>query len=222
VNNRYLNLFLKIFVYIFGIFVLSFAAVLIIRSGFGSGGWDAFNVNVSLLTNGKITVGMSSMMVGLTFLIIVLSFRRKLKYLFSLFPILFTGSFIDLWNLVLLKNFNPTNVYLKTLIFIIALFLLPLGLTILIKTNLSPMVYDEFTFILMDVFKSNSFAKVRIAFEAFAILMAIFIGLLHNGKFNEVSVGTFILSFLLGPIISMWSNILDKFIIKLNIEKSLD
>lgn len=213
-KNKYVSLLLKFVIYVFGIFVLSGAVGLIIRSKFGSGGWDAFNVNFSLLTNGKVTVGQSSMMVGLTFLLIILLYRKKLSYLFSLFPIIFTGSFIDLWDLVILVNFNPSNIYIRLLIIVVALFLLPLGLTILIKTKLSPMVYDEFTFILMELFKSNSFSKVRIGFEAFSILMAILVGLLHNGKLNEVSLGTFILSFLLGPIITMWSILIDKLIVR--------
>lgn len=204
------NYAFKFMFYILGLFILALAVVLVMRTNFGSGGWDAFNVNFSLLTKGRVSEGQSSIMIGLILLLLVLLYRRKGKYLFSLFPIFTTGIFIDLWNKVILKDFVLTNMPLRLIFFIIGVFLLPLGLSIMIQTDLSSMVYDEITYVLIEVTKVDSFSKVRIGFEIFSILMAILVGLLHNGKLNEVSIGTFIISFLLGPIIHMWNNILSK------------
>lgn len=204
------DLIYKLLFYILGLFTMAFAVVLIIRSDLGNGGWDAFNVNLNLLSKGKITIGTSSMLIGLTFLIIILIYRKDKKYLFSLFPIFVTGFFVDLWDLYILKNFVLTEFYSRFIFFILGVFILPLGLSIMIQTNLSSMVYDEFTFILMDVTKIKSFAITRFIFEVFSIICAIIVGLLHNGKLNGVSYGTFVVSFLLGPIIGMWNLLFKK------------
>lgn len=199
----------KFSIYVLGMLVLSFAVTLILRSGLGSGSWDAFNANFSELTKGKISIGRASQITGLFFLTIILLYRRQPKYLLSLVPIFISGFFIDLWNLVILKNFILSNIYLQILGFIGGTLLLPLGLSIMIQSKLATMVYDEITYILVDVTKMKSFAIVRIFFELFAIVLAIIFGLIAGIGLGEVNLGTVIISFFLGPIITMWNNIFD-------------
>jgi len=198
------NFIFKFSIYILGMFILTLGVVLFLKANLGSGSWDAFNYHLHLITNKKLTLGMASQITAFVFLLIVILYHRKKKYLFSIIPILITGFFLDFWNLLIFKDFSVNIIYYRILLFILALITLPLGLSIMKQSGLATKVIDELTAILMVETKIYSFAKVRIGFEFLGLFLAILLGLLYNGKLNEVSFGTLIISFFLGPIISMF------------------
>lgn len=205
------NLFFRILLYLFGITIVALGAVLILKTTFGSGSMDAFNYNLYILINNpKIDWGVVSIISGTFTLAFVMIYRRKLKYLITLIPIFITGFFIDFWNNIVFNEVIIENIILKILTFIVAVLILSFGLALMIRTNISTMVYDELTFVIMDITKTKSFSKVRVGFEITATLLALMFGLLADGKFHEVKYGTVIISFLIGPLISMWTKMFEK------------
>lgn len=203
---------LKGLLYTLGMFIVGFSVSIILRTKIGSGAWDAVNYNLHMLLKQKITVGEASQIIGVTLLIIILLYRRKAKYLITLIPILIMGFIIDLWNLIILKNITLDTLFLQILFFFFMLFLLPFGLAIIIKSDLSSMVFDEMTFVLIDLFKVKSFSKVRISFEIFAVLLAALFGLIAGGQLYEVKYGTVIFAITIGPLVHFYTNQLDKVI----------
>ncbi len=201
----------KIFLYLSGLFILGLAVSLVLRTKIGSGAWDAVSYNLHKLTNEKITVGMAGQIIGVVLLTIVLIYRKKLKYAFTFIPILITGAFIDLWNLIILKNFSLNTLTLQILFFVVAVFLLPFALSLMIQSGLSSMVFDEFTYFLMDFLKVNSFTKVRIGFEIFAVVLAITFGLIAGGQLYEVKYGTIVMALTIGPLIDVYLKLYKKF-----------
>lgn len=200
----------KVFLYLMGLFILGLAISIVLRTKIGSGAWDAVSFNLHKLVKEKITVGRAGQIIGITLLTIILIYRKELKYAFTLIPILITGFFIDLWNLIILKNFFINELYARILFFALAVFLLPFALSLMIQSGLSSMVFDEFTYVLMDIFKSNSFTKIRIGFEMFAVLLAITFGLIAGGELYEVKYGTIIMAFTIGPLIDLYLSIYKK------------
>lgn len=209
-KNKFKFYLPKIILYLMGLFILGLAISIVLRTKIGSGAWDAVSFNFHMLTNQKITVGTAGQIIGITLLTIILIYRRKLKYAFTLIPILITGFFIDLWNLIILKNFFINALYAQILFFILAVFLLPFALSLMIQSGLSSMVFDEFTYLLMDILKSKSFTKVRIGFEIFAIVLAITFGLIAGGQLYEVKYGTIVMAFTIGPLIDIYLNLFKK------------
>lgn len=217
--KRQIKIYLpKLLLYIMGLFILGLAISIVLRTKIGSGAWDAVSYNLHMLTNQKITVGTAGQIIGIILLSIILIYRRQLKYAFTLIPILITGFFIDLWNLIILKNFFINELYAQILFFALAVFLLPFALSLMIQSGLSSMVFDEFTYVLMDFFKAKSFTLVRICFEIFAVILAISFGLIAGGQLYEVKYGTIVMAFTIGPLIDLYLNLYKKMFSKKVVE----
>lgn len=211
VIDKLKNIIIRVLLYVLGVFLVGLSVTILLRANLGSGSWDAVNANFNILTKDRVTVGTASMIVGFTFLLIILLYRKKTSYLVSLIPILITGFVIDLWNLIILKNFIVTETYLKILLLMTSLVILPFALSIMMLSGFASMVFDETTLILMEVLKIKSFAKVRLLLEGFGVLIAIIFGLIAGGQLYEVSYATIVISLLIGPLINMWINIYKKY-----------
>lgn len=192
----------RLSVYLLGVFISGFGVNIVIRSNFGAGAWDAVNDNFRALTG--VTLGTASFITNLIVLFIILIYRRNIKFLMTLLPIFGTAVAIDLWDIVLFGSWEPTILLTRILAFIVGMFVLPLGLTLIIITKFPAMVYDELTFILMEILKVKSFMYVRWGVEIFAMSLATFYGFLANISFGSVNIGTVLISVSIGPIIQWY------------------
>jgi uncharacterized protein len=80
--------------------------------------------------------------------------------------------------------------------------ILTLGLVMMISTKYPAMVFDELTLSLMKLFHIEKFLTMRLMNELFAIVLASILGFMAAIGFGAVSIGSFILAWMIGPMIS--------------------
>jgi uncharacterized membrane protein YczE len=198
----------KVLLYLLGIFVTGFGVVLLIRSTYGAGAWDAVNEHNSIILG--ITLGTSSLVTNLTILSIIIIGNKKLKYLLTLIPIFGIALSMDLWDLVIFDyiKINSLPMYITSLI--LGILILPLGLSFMISTGYPSMVYDELTLLLMKLLKVKSFLYVRWGVELFAIVLGITLGYIAGVGFGSIHVGSLVIALTIGPLITFYLNLLKK------------
>lgn len=187
--------------YVFAIIIAGLGVNLILRAELGAGAWDAVNANFSKLIN--ITVGTASAIINVLLLLLVVSYRKSLKYLIILVPIISIAISIDFWDLLILGEWQLEITILRVLSLTLGILLISLALALIIITKYPAMIYDEITLMLMILLKTKSFLKARIVLEVSAILIAIFFGVLAGISYGAVSYGSVVLAIIIGPLIQM-------------------
>lgn len=191
--------YIRILMYVIGMFIAGGGVNLILRSSIGAGSWDAVNDHSRILF--EITLGTASLITNFTILTFILMYRKNLKYLIVVIPIFGIAMMMDIWDIIILNDMNPTSVFQQISWFILGSILLPFGLSLMITTKFPSMVYDEMTFAFMEILKINNFLKVRVGVEVLAVLIAILQGIFIGIGLGSVSIGTVILAITIGPMI---------------------
>lgn len=201
----------KISFYIVGFLLVGLGVNIMARSNLGLGAWDTVTFNLNLFLNESITKGMTSWIISLIIMTFVIVYNRKWVLLFMIVPVLFVGLSIDFWDLLVFgKDWMPESIYIRVLFFIIGVFILPLGLASIVTSHFPAFVFDEWTLVMMDIFKVKSITVARLSIEVLGILLGILFGFLANVGFGYVSVGSIIFAFALPPIFDFYVRNLGK------------
>lgn len=193
-------------IYLIGITIVGFGVVAIIRSNFGAGPWDTVNYNLSELVG--ITLGTASVLVNVVITSIIIAYRKKIKFLFMIFPILAIGISIDFWDILVFGDFSTSNLLLQSGLFIVGFGLLPLGLALVISTKYPAFVFDELMMMLMDITKITNIGKIRISIEMFAIIFASILGFAGGIGFGAVNFGSVFMALTIGLLINYYLNLI--------------
>ncbi|MCF7930204.1 MAG: hypothetical protein K9L02_01705 [Acholeplasmataceae bacterium] len=199
----------NIFIYSLGIFITGLGVNLIIRSSFGAGPWDAVAENLSQLT--KVELAVAGGFVNLLILAFVVLYNKKIKFLIGLIPIIGIFFAIHFWDIIIFDTYYPDLISLKLLFILSGGVSISMGLAAIIVSTFPAMVFDELTIALMKILKISSFFKTRIMIELFAVVLASILGYLAGIGFGVVGLGTLIISFTIGPLISFqmkWMSLL--------------
>ena len=203
--------------YLSGFLVLGFAINLMKASTIGNGAWDTVTINVRDFFNMNlgvewVTMGMVSFTVSLIIMTIVMVYRRKVKYLFMLLPIFLVALSIDFWNFSLFQEREANQLFFKLLFYVIGVFLLPLGLTLIVKSRFAAFVFDELMLMFVKITKAKKITRVRLTIELIGISIGALFGYLTyyhiDQSFGAVDIGSFILAIVLSPIMAFYFRIL--------------
>ncbi len=209
------NQVLRGLVYLLGIIMTGLGVNVLLRSTLGAGAWDTVIYNLRALfknnLNLDVTLGTVSFMIYLVVLAYVMWYYKQLKFLFVFIPMFGIALAIDFWDIVVLGSYLPMDLFIRVLFFVLGVFILTLGLSLIIVTKYPAMVFDELTMILMKVFHIKSFFLSRMYIELFAIVLATIFGFLSNIGFGAVNFGSFLLALIIGPMIQFQLNYLTKF-----------
>ena len=200
----------NVIIYSLGIVVIAFGVVMMLKSDVGLSSWDTLHYSIHRLTG--MTVGTAVILVALLFTAYVTTANWHLKYLLMVIPILIVGALIDYFNLILFIDFEPSNLIIQILIYVLGLFMLPLGGTLLIISTFPAGVFDEFMLILMRQFKSDNLIKVRVIMELCAVTVAIGISLIVADPSEPVgmfNVGTIIFSVTVGVMVKAYLSLFE-------------
>ena len=187
--------------YFFGALFIAIGVVLVIRSRLGTSPWDALHYALSVVT--PMTIGLATIFVASVATAIVILIQKKSKYLFMAIPIVIVGAFIDLFDLVILSNFEPSGV-MQGVSFFAGILLMPLGGALLMMSTYPAGVFDELMLALMRVFKTNNLVGVRIALETVPLSIALLLTLSFHQSFGMVNVGTAIFILTIGPLLQLY------------------
>ncbi len=187
--------------YIFGAILTAFTLVVLLRSNVGMPPWDILHVALAETT--PLTFGMAIEVVSLLITLSIVIHRRSLKYLFMIIPFVLVGRFIDIFNLYVLSDFNPTGV-VRVMSFSFSLLLLPLGSAMLVVTRYPAGIYDELMLAIMNIFKTNELIKVRFLMELTPVFIGVVISRVLLGTLGSLHIGTLLAVILAGPLLQFY------------------
>lgn len=185
---------------------MGLSVIILEKTNLGLGSWDLVNSNLRYLFN--ITLGTASIIVNSLIFLFVTIYYKSFKYLRSLIHIVLSGLSIDLWGELILTNFTINTTLLQITFLVIAALMLPLSLSLVIKSSLPKSIFDEATFAFMKILRLKSFGITRILFEVFAITIALILGVFAKTYFLHLGIGTFLIAATIGPLIEFYAKLL--------------
>lgn len=193
--------------YIIGNFLVALGVVTLLKTQVGAGAWDTVTYSLSALTG--LTLGISSFLIQIIIVFIITIYRKQLKYLLITVSILLIAVFIDFWDLVVYQDYLFEPLMIQLLVFVIAVFILTFGLSLIILTHYPAAIFDELMMMIMTIFKTEKIFYSRLFVELFAIVLALVIGYFANIGWGAVNLGSVVLATLLPFILASqlkWMN----------------
>jgi uncharacterized protein len=179
----------RFLIYFFGLLVMALGIVLILKANLGATPWDV--LHVGLYYQLGLTIGSWSIIVGLLVLGVSAILTKKIPQIGAFINMLSVGIFIDMYLYIPFIQ-TPVGIFGKALMFIIGLVIMCYGMGFYISANLGAGPRDS----LMLALTSRTGWKVRNIRGTMEVIV-LFIGWLLGGP---VSIGTFLLSLLIGPL----------------------
>ncbi|KFZ25538.1 MAG: hypothetical protein KQ78_02263 [Candidatus Izimaplasma bacterium HR2] len=198
-------------VYILGMLAIAFGVVMMIKSNIGLSSWDTLHWSLHKLTG--ITVGKAVIFVALFFTTFITIVNRRKKYVFMVIPIIVVGILIDILNLDLLVDFNPSTLLIQSAIYFLGLLLLPLGGSLLIISTYPAGVFDEFMITVMRLVKTTKLMRVRVIIEISIVIIALIISLIVADPlepFGMFKIGTIIFTVSIGFMLKNYLKFFEK------------
>ncbi len=204
--------------YLLGFIVLGLGVNVMKASTLGAGAWDTVTINIRdffVLNLGInwITLGMISFSVSILIMVIVMSYRKKWKFVLMLIPMVLVALSIDFWNIVVFKNQEWSIVWLQYVFYIVGTIILPLGLTFIVKSSFPAFVFDELMLMFVDILHAKRITFIRLAIEFTGIAIGALFGFLTyyhlDQTFGAVNLGSFVFAFTLSPIMAFFFKILN-------------
>jgi uncharacterized membrane protein YczE len=188
--------------YLFGTITIALGVVLVIKSRLGTGPWDTFFIVLARRID-FLTIGQSAILItGL--LTLLTSYLRKNKaLLLMIIPIFMVGNFIDLFDLIIFKDYRPEGLS-QGLPYLFGLMIVPLGGTMLVITKYPAGVFEEATLLIKDLLKLQQIFPARMLLETFPVLVSLSLSWLWFQDNGAVSVGTLGFILLTGPFFQFY------------------
>lgn len=219
----------RILYYILGFLVVGLGVNVMNSSNLGVGAWDTVTINLRSFMNivvgwQWVTIGMMSFVVSILVMTMVILYRKDTRYFFMFIPIALVFLSIDFWNIVVFDDriagvgFWETSVFIgkatiwQYIFFLVGSFILPLGLTMVVKSAFPAFVFDEWMLMLMDVFKTTKITFVRLAIEILGLGIGTLFGYLTffgtEGHLGSVNWGSLLFTIFFTSIMGMWFHVL--------------
>jgi uncharacterized membrane protein YczE len=198
------SLVTRIIQYLMGNFIVTFGAVLTIRSSLGPAPYDVLFVHLKLTT--PLTLGTAALLTQGVIILFVTISRRNLRFLLSFSSVLIGGLALDFWDLIVLVNYNPTSIWVRLLTYPIGIYILTMGLAIISTTNIAAVSFDELMYLLMDWFDTTNVFWIRLLIEASGVLLGLLVGFLGGIGFGELTIASIVLVFVF-PLFLKWQYI---------------
>ena len=194
----------RIIQYLIGNFIVTFGAVLTIRSSLGPAPYDVLFVHLKQTT--PLTLGTAALLTQGVIILFVTISRRNLRFLLSFSSVLIGGLALDFWDLIVLVNYNPTSIWVRLLTYPIGIYILTMGLAIISTTNIAAVSFDELMYLLMDWFDTTNVFWIRLLIEASGVLLGLVVGLIGGIGFGELTIASILLVFVF-PLFLKWQYI---------------
>lgn len=208
---------MRYFIFVLGLFILTFGISLTILSNLGTSPFDA--LLVGLANSVGLTVGSWEVILALLMIFLNALLQKRKPELLGMVTAFITGVGIDLWLYLLSHQLSPQFWYSKTIIFGLGLVIIGLGTAIYLFANFAPIPIDRLTLILKELMRTNLFISRTIIYAVFLVLAFIFGGPIGIGTILTVSLGGLVLNFfmpivekVMGPIINKPSQLPTTFV----------
>lgn len=191
---------------IIGIILIALGVALIITSELGAFPLDAINVFINELSHNKISIGTVAIIQGFLFTLLAFVFLRKKLFLIGAILSILSGSFIDIWKIIL--AYFPNELGFRILYSIIGLNVLAIGTVFTIITGFPPLPVEQ---LLLSINKKiNNLGKSKVLLESIFLVFAIIIGLFVDNPFTQLNILTPICVLTLGPLVNLYKKPISK------------
>jgi uncharacterized membrane protein YczE len=194
----------RIIQYLIGNFIVTFGAVLTIRSSLGPAPYDVLFVHLKQTT--PLTLGTAALLTQGVIILFVTISRKNPRFLLSFSSVLIGGLALDFWDLIVLVNYNPTSMWFRLLSYPVGIYILTMGLAIISTTNIAAVSFDELMYLLMDWFDTTNVFWIRLLIEASGVLLGLIVGLIGGIGFGELTIASILLVFVF-PLFLKWQYI---------------
>lgn len=195
--------------YLVGFFLLGLGVNFLKRTTIGAGSWDTVTINLNALIP-SLTLGTCSLIVSLTIMAIVLLYRKQIRFLFMVVPLILMALSIDFWDILIFGSIAPTSFIGNLLWFFAGVIVIPFSLALVITSNFPATVFDEMMIMIMHLFKTERVVYVRLGIELFGIVLGTILGFTAGVGFGAVGVGSVLLAFVFSPILGIHLKLLKK------------
>lgn len=187
--------------YIIGLSFLALGISVMILADLGAGAWDAMYVGLSEHTG--LSVGTWILLIGIFLILLNSLILKKMPEFLSVITILIIGSLIDFWLIVVFASFTPEDFTLRVLMFIGAILIIALGISSYLQSNFARNPMDTLMMAIQyRTGKSLAFSKT--VMEVTVLIIALLLG-------GPIGVGTFIVTFSIGPLIQLFIGPITRF-----------
>ncbi|MBN2604958.1 MAG: hypothetical protein JXR62_03955 [Bacilli bacterium] len=202
-QNRKIEFSIKnIAYYLVGFTFIGLGVNLMKRANIGAGAWDTVSINLNENLTG-LTLGTCSLMISVTLMLIVIAYRKKLRFLFMSIPLILVALSIDFWDIIVFGDIAPNGFLMQLVWYVAGLVIIPFSLALVITSKFPAFVFDEFMLMVMDIFKTEKVVYARLGIELFGILLGIILGFIAGVGFGAVGVGSVIGVFIFTPLLGL-------------------
>ena len=197
------NLKLRIVFFLVGLLIMGLGISIIAISNFGNGPWDAANIGLSEKTG--LSIGLCMNIIAIIQIIIGGIINKEFPNFATMITSICLGLAVDLWMLFL-GNIEITNTLMKFGVFILALPIISIGISIYLVSKLPNTPLDYFMLAIKS--KLNlSLMISKITSESIGLVLGFILG-------GTIGLGTIIIIVAIGPMIQYLqkpcNNIFDK------------
>jgi uncharacterized membrane protein YczE len=189
-----MKLIIRALFYLIGLFVLSFGISLTIKSNLGAGAWDALNVGLSQTIG--LTVGSWVFIVGIILIGINAWLRRSKPDYLAVITIFLVGVFIDFWLIQVFHAWVPLGMVLRFVVLLAGMVIMAIGISAYLQAKFPVIPIDNLMLGLQERLKVKMMTAKTIG-EVVALIFA----LIFKGP---IGIGTFIITFGIGPLIQIF------------------
>lgn len=195
------NFIIRVFIYIFGLFILALGVAFSINSNLGVSPVSSLPYVISEIT--KVKMGICVTVIYSIFVIVqIIVLRREFKW-YNLTQILFAtifGYFVSFAQLILGDFTIPTYAGRLTML-AISLVLVAIGVSLYISAGLLNMPMEGMVAAInQNIIKKLSFADVKVIMDTTVVTIGIIASLIFFGKVVGIREGTIICALLVGKI----------------------
>ena len=197
--------------YIIGVFILSFAVGVSIKSNLGVTPINSIPYAIALITN--INVGLSSVLFYFVVIfaqIPILGKNYHPKRLLQLASSFLFGYFVDfsLWVLSPIQNFS---IFGEIGLLILSIFLIAIGILIMMPANIAPLP-GEGLIEAIAIASNKRFSSVKICMDSSMVIITLILSWIFLGDvLGSVSIGTIISAACTGFVVRQFNNIYKHF-----------
>ncbi|MGP4073543.1 YczE/YyaS/YitT family protein [Piscibacillus sp. B03] len=184
----------SILFYIIGMLMLSFGVTMLIKSGLGTGAWDA--LFYALYDIIGLTVGSWIFIVGVV-LMVLNSFLLKARIDYAaVITIFLIGVFIDFWLLIVFPDFIITTTLMSYVLLTIGIMAMGGGIGMYLQFDFAKNPIDN---LMLAVHKRTgwSLAVSKSSLEILVMIIAFILG-------GPIGIGTIIIAFGIGPFVQFF------------------
>lgn len=206
-----MKLSIRVFYHTMGFIIIALGISSILNSNLGASPIDAFNYFLQKIIVTYLpwaTIGRVIIFTGLVVTVLTFLLNLELNMIISAVFLFVVGNFVDAWNLVfdLIPTQTTAILSIRILMASGGMLLCAFGVSITILTGLPASPYERLMLVIYKKIKVLSLSKIIV--EGSFFIIAIILGLITKSLFEQVHVFTVVMTFMMGILVGMFTNIL--------------